>query len=300
MMSAEAIGNAKAAAGTLSEPLLSDIAPFDVAAADRYRAAFADVQHMAGFIDFVIAGLLTRDHRSIFWGDRLLTLDKSCGFLEEPAFGAALEVIRGSHRYDQYASPLGIAWRLHTLVWAARTALALPQGDFVECGVFKGDMAWVVGRVTRFETTGRLFHLYDSFAGFDPAQSTAADFPDSPRFFAFAESVYSEPGLYERVAARFAAQACYRIHQGYLPASLDHPDAPQRIGFLHIDLNAPAAELGCLDRLFGRVVPGGVIVLDDYGWRLCRAQKDAEDRFFAGLGYSVLELPTGQGLVVKR
>ena len=52
--------------------------------------------------------------------------------------------------------------------------------------------------------------------------------------------------------------------------------------------------------LFDRIVPGGLIVLDDYGWLPFKAQRDAEDIFFAERGYFVLELPTGQGLVVKR
>lgn len=48
------------------------------------------------------------------------------------------------------------------------------------------------------------------------------------------------------------------------------------------------------------MVPGGLIVLDDYGWLGYRAQKEAEDAFFAERSYMVLELPTGQGLIVKR
>jgi hypothetical protein len=40
------------------------------------------------------------------------------------------------------------------------------------------------------------------------------------------------------------------------------------------------------------------VLLDDYGWYAYRAQKRAEDAFFAAQGYKVLELPTGQGLVV--
>jgi len=51
--------------------------------------------------------------------------------------------------------------------------------------------------------------------------------------------------------------------------------------------------------LFDRVVPGGAIVFDDYGWNGYRPQKDAEDAFLAARGYSVLELPTGQGLLIK-
>jgi predicted O-methyltransferase YrrM len=76
--------------------------------------------------------------------------------------------------------------------------------------------------------------------------------------------------------------------------------APARIAFLHMDLNSPAAEVATLEILFDRVTPGGVIVFDDYGWHQFRRQKEAHDAFMAARGYHVLELPTGQGMVVKR
>ena len=43
-----------------------------------------------------------------------------------------------------------------------------------------------------------------------------------------------------------------------------------------------------------------MIVFDDYGWTGYRAQKVAADAFMQERGLAVLELPTGQGLVVKR
>jgi hypothetical protein len=55
-----------------------------------------------------------------------------------------------------------------------------------------------------------------------------------------------------------------------------------------------------LERLFDRVLPGGIVVFDDYGWKMFHEQKQAEDDFMRRRGYEVLELPTGQGLVVKR
>lgn len=257
-----------------------------------------DQPERAAFIDCVVSDLLTKDHPRLFWGDRLLSLDKSMGFFDEPRFAGAYARVQGSHQYDQYASPHSVAWRLHTLVWAAQNGLAL-DGDFVECGVFKGDFSWVVYQAVQFETRAKLFYLYDTFGGFAPAYSSAEDFPDAPGFFDFADKVYRDPSIYEEVVRKFAPYPNVRIVRGALPDTLADV-APDAIAYLHIDLNSPAAELATLEILFDRVVPGAIIVFDDYGWHVFRKQKEAEDAFMARRGYSILELPTGQGLVVKR
>jgi O-methyltransferase len=269
-----------------------------IALADQCIAALPDAEARAAFFDRLITGLLPLDHRRIFWGNRLLALGKSAGFLDDPKFAAAHRQIRGSVRYDQYESPQGVAWRLHTLVWAARNGLSL-DGDFVECGVFKGDYAWVVTQVIDFARQQKTFFLYDTFAGFAPAYSSPADFPDNPGFFDFVNKTYSDPGVFPEVIRKFGASPNVRIVRGVLPDTLAD-GAPEKIAFMHIDLNSPAAEIGVLEALFDRVVPGGVIIFDDYGLHLFRRQKEAEDAFVAARGYAILELPTGQGLLVKR
>jgi O-methyltransferase len=242
-------------------------------------------------------GSLAPKHLTVSWGDRLLTLDKTLGFLAEPVFRQALDSIRGSHDYDEYNGPDHIAWRLNTLCWAARCALRT-GGDFVECGVFKGDMAWVVLHVVGPAKVPNFF-LYDSFEGFSERWSHPQDFPLNPGFLDFANRFYQRGDLFEGVKNRFAPYPNVKVVQGFLPEVLDKVQ-PSRIGFLHIDLNSPRAEVAVLERLFDRVVPGGVVVFDDYGWKLFEKQKLAEDEFMRRRGYEVLELPTGQGLVVKR
>ena len=54
------------------------------------------------------------------------------------------------------------------------------------------------------------------------------------------------------------------VHKGFLPEALDGV-APQSIAWLHIDLNAARPEVLTLEALFDRVVPSGMIILDDYG-----------------------------------
>jgi hypothetical protein len=270
--------------------------PFDEAA---FLSHLGDPARMPAFIDFVVRRLLGGQHHSLFWGDRMLTLDKAMGFLGDPAFAGAWDQVRGAHDYDQYDALQSIAWRLNTLVWAAKSALRLPEGDFVECGVFQGDMSFVVLLASGLLDSGRSLYLFDSFDGIDPGRVVAGEYAGYGNYIDMANSHYRKPGLYEGVTARFAPYPQVSVNRGFLPESLEGW-APDRIAWLHIDLNAAKPEIDTLDMLFDRIVPGGLIVLDDYGWLPFKAQRDAEDRFFAERGYAVLELPTGQGLVVKR
>jgi hypothetical protein len=145
----------------------------------------------------------------------------------------------------------------------------------------------------------RAFYLYDSFEGFSPKISRPEDFPEQPDFLAFANKFYRQPGLWETVVARFARFPHVKVIRGFLPEALEIA-MPERISFLHIDLNSPAAEIAVLNVLFDRVVPGGTVVFDDYGWQQFHRQREAEDRFMAERGHVILELPTGQGLVIKH
>lgn len=273
--------------------LLNNEPPDRVAA--MFRKALATSESKAAFTDLYFRKILGEDHNSVFWGDRMLTIDKSMGFLRDPDFAGPWSQVRGAHIYDQYDNAQSIAWRMHTLVWAARQARQLPEGAFVECGVFQGDMSFVVYHAAGLAGSGRKMLLFDSWEGIDPARAE----PSEVKFISHSNVYYQRQGLYESVVARFAAYPEVSIHRGFLPEALEGR-IPDKVAWLHIDLNAARPEVETLELLFDRVVPSGLIILDDYGWLALRAQKDAEDAFFSHRGYAVLELPTGQGLVVKR
>lgn len=274
-----------------SEALLDDL-PFAV----RKKTANSS-EIIPGLINTVANEVLRNNHHSVFWGDRLLTMDKATGFYENERFAKAFDEVKGSHEYDQYSGPDTIAWRLAILVWAAERALRLP-GDFVECGVFKGDMSYVVAESIGFADLDKTFYLYDTFSGFSPEYSSPDDFPMNPGFIDFANKFYSEPGLYEGVVKKFADYSNVKIVQGVLPGMLAE-GSPNQISYLHVDLNSPSAELGVMEVLFDRVSVGGAIVFDDYGWLEYTKQRRVHDVFMKERGYTILELPTGQGVVIK-
>ena len=134
--------------------------------------------------------------------------------------------------------------------------------------------------------TGRQCWLYDLF---DPQGGTG----EGQRLPAHGAE------LFEKVRARFSAWLNVRVIRGKVPEALDATEPPC-IAFVHIDMNNPLAERGALEVLFDRISRGGMILFDDYGWTGYREQKAVADAFMREHELAVLELPTGQGLVVKR
>lgn len=213
----------------------------------------------------------------VFAGDNLFTFGRNLSFLDDEAF------VEAFRKNAQTVVEQAVIWRTYVLAWAARRGLKL-EGDFVECGCYKGTSARILADYLGFGSVDKRFYLYDLFE-----HSAEMDHHAMPEH---------GPDLYGAVVDRFSDLPNVLVTKGSVPEVLAE-NAPQRIAFLHIDMNSAAAERGALEALFDRVVPSASIVLDDYGWCAYRAQKLAEDAFFAERGYQVLELPTGQGLVIR-
>ena len=210
-----------------------------------------------------------------FFGDSMFTCGKSLGFLKNDRFRQIVD------RNAQLETELTIIWRTYVLCWAANSCLGL-AGDFVECGAYMGYSARCVAEYVDFVNTDKQYYLYDVFE--NPPEAHAMP--------------HHSAELYDQVKDRFADHPNVKVTRGFIPDILETV-APEKIAFMHIDMNSVSAEIGALDHLFDRVTPGGIIILDDYGHGAYVAQKEAEDIFMAERDHMILELPTGQGLVLK-
>ncbi|MBM3555973.1 MAG: methyltransferase [Alphaproteobacteria bacterium] len=219
----------------------------------------------------------------------LMAMESCAGFRDDTRFASAFAMP------DEPEGNKALVWKSHVLAWAAERALQL-DGDFVECGVFRGFSALFICRYLDFARIDRRFYLYDSFAGLSPTHSDASE---RCRIEGSYERAAVEDGYdLATVSARFAAYPNVKIVPGFVPETFAQA-LPERVAYLHIDLNATAAEIAALEVLFPRLAPGGVVVLDDYAYSLYPDMAKAEAEFFARHGLPVLELPTGQGLVLK-
>jgi len=65
-------------------------------------------------------------------------------------------------------------------------------------------------------------------------------------------------------------------------------------------MNNAVSEIAAIDFFWDKLVPGGVVVLDDYSYSVqFMEQHSAFDKFCTQHNVRVLELPTGQGLIFK-
>lgn len=219
--------------------------------------------------------------------DSLAVTAHACAFLDDERFANAYRLGRATGSWGHAE----VRYRAYVCCWAAERASRL-EGDFVECGVNKGGLALTVMNYVGFEALRKRFYLLDTFAGLNPDQVSQEErergILDAYRYEECYDQVRNTFGQYENV----------RIVRGTVPTTLPLVDA-EKVSYLSLDMNCAEPEIAAAEFFWDRLVSGAAIVLDDYGWSRQAAQRRAFDTFARRRDVSVLELPTGQGLILR-
>jgi O-methyltransferase len=185
-----------------------------------------------------------------------------------------------------------------TFQWAAHAA-ALPYGDVVECGCWHGHSTVAISRILRDHGFAGRFHVFDSFEG---GLSNFTDADES--FFELADAekqqlvtgFQSSEDFVRSVTAEFGF---VELHNGWIPevfAGFD--DGPVR--FVHVDVDMFEPTKAALEFAWPRLVPGGVVVCDDYYSSIFDGATKAVDEFLGGVTPSlVYKVPFGSIVLVK-
>jgi hypothetical protein len=209
--------------------------------------------------------------------DDMVVWFRNAAFLQQDDFVSAFAP------YAEDATLRARIWRIYMLCWAARSCLPL-DGDFMDVGCYDGRTVEVMERYCGFRTVpGKRWWLYDMFE--NPPEE--------------ARKVSHGPQLFDKVRGTFEPFGNFRVIKGAVPDSFSQ-GLPDRVAFAQLDLNAAGPELAALEIIHERMVSGGIIVFDDFGFRRYRESHDLEMAFFRARGEMVWESPTGQGLYIKR
>jgi hypothetical protein len=162
------------------------------------------------------------------------------------------------------------------------------DGDVAEIGVYRGDTAIVLARNAR--RLNRTAWLLDTFQGFDQRDLTGIDSGGDAQF--------TDTSL-DAVRARVGTTNT-RYVQGFFPETAAQLPEAGRYCLVHIDCDLYAPIFSALEYFYPRVVPGGYLVVHDYGSLCWDGAEKAVDTFFAGRPEGVVPMPDSAGSVVIR
>jgi Macrocin-O-methyltransferase (TylF) len=176
-----------------------------------------------------------------------------CGFYELTDVGRMHPMRERSRRaldrtldYVERAMPdaLGFDTR-RELIISALSAVKV-EGHYLEFGVFTGGTVRLIGR----RVGGRIVHGFDSFEGLPEAWSG----------FNLGKGAFDLHGRLPRVPKNV------RLHRGWFEDSLPVwlEANPGAAAFVHVDCDLYSAARTVLSLLADRIVPGTVIVFDEY------------------------------------
>jgi hypothetical protein len=142
-------------------------------------------------------------------------------------------------------------------------------GSFVECGVWRGGVSFLMAEVARVSGDARNVWLCDSFEGLPPPEEIDGDFArkfaentESPYYY---DNCTASLDVVQRAVAELGLDGSVELVKGWFDQTLPTVrDAIGPISILRLDCDWYASVRCCLDNLFDQVVEGGFIVLDDY------------------------------------
>jgi hypothetical protein len=155
----------------------------------------------------------------------------------------------------------------------------------IEVGVFRGGTSYFLANAIQQLALDATFHACDTFTGH--AEADVRDDYDHHLPALFGDSSADAVG---QLLAPFPHAS---VHVGRVQETFEQ--LPKRIGLVHLDVDLYEPTLFCLRRFVPNMVPGGMIVVDDYRSLSCPGVIRAIDDFLAEFDrVDVVPLDTGQ------
>ncbi|VAW44891.1 SAM-dependent methyltransferase [hydrothermal vent metagenome] len=164
------------------------------------------------------------------------------------------------------------------------------DGNIAECGCYVGASAWFIAN----ELPNTDFYLFDSFEGLSEPNKYDQ----------------SKPGVHQWKKGDFDVPeellrknlSCFRnihIKKGWIPERFNEVE-DKKFRLVHIDVDLYQPTFDSLSFFYERMTPGGIIVMDDYGFLNCPGAFKAANDFIYNKPEQIIQLSTGQGIIIRH
>jgi O-methyltransferase len=192
-------------------------------------------------------------------------------------------IVRDSTLVDEY--------RCFELWKLVEQSSKLGAGHLIEIGVWRGGTGALIARQAANSGIPGLVYLCDTFCGVVKAGTHDSDYKGGEH------SDTSRASVEELIKGLKLDNV--RILQGIFPDESASPIADLQFRFCHIDVDVYQSAKEILDWIWGRLVPGGMIVYDDYGFKCCDGIAKHVEEQMAARDRLVLHNLNGHGVIVK-
>jgi O-methyltransferase len=164
------------------------------------------------------------------------------------------------------------------------------MGDFVECGCWKGHSSYIIAKIIANSKQPRTFHIFDSFeGGLSERQAQDGKAILGENFSSTEDELFNTLKGFDFV----------KTYKGWIPERFNEV-ADREFCFVHLDVDLYQPIKDSLEFFYPKIVKGGVIVLDDYGYSAFPGTKKATDEFLQNNEYSFFyKMPVGSCLIIK-
>lgn len=150
----------------------------------------------------------------------------------------------------------------------------------------------LLATLKRREGRADLVHLFDSFTGLPTGEKELDPYWEAGTF--------KDTSL-EAVKRRLIGfEDLCALYPGWIPSTFSPGVAERQFSLVHLDLDLYRPTLDSCKFFWPRMIRGGVMVVDDYGFPSSAGVKAAVDEFQLVEDMIALYVPTGQFVAVKR
>lgn len=179
--------------------------------------------------------------------------------------------------------------------------------NFAECGCYKGHSSFALSKLLERHKFESRFYIFDSFEGLSDPTDNDLLADDGASYREDLRALLAGPSLkfvgdFDSYKDLMSGFEFVDVKKGWIPERFNEVQ-DSSFSLVHIDVDVYEPTRDSIDFFYKRLVPGGVIYIDDYSrpyWPGCdRAVNEYIEALPADSNYRFFEIPLGGAMLMK-